>query len=413
MIEVAIVGAGPYGLSIAAHLRGLGIPFRIFGRPMDSWVSHMPKGSCLKSDGFASNIYDPNSEFTLEKYCSEQGIEYAHMGIPVHLETFSAYGLEFQKRLLPELDERMIEKIDQMAEGFTLQAEGGETFQARRVVLAVGIPHFAYVPESLTHLTDEHLSHSYRHRDLVTFRGRKVIVIGGGASALDLAGLLTDEGATVVLVARRPELKFHTAPDANKPRSLWKRLRHPDSGLGPGMRSRLLSDAPNIFHLLPASLRTKIVKKTLGPSGGWFIREKVEGRVSTVLGSTPIGARVKDGVVHLRVRCTDGSEQEVVGDHVITATGYKVAVDRLNFLAPELRTKVKTINETPKLNANFESSVPGLYFVGLAAANSFGPVMRFMFGAGFAARRVSESLAKSVKRNPASVAVRNVARVAD
>jgi cation diffusion facilitator CzcD-associated flavoprotein CzcO len=89
MIEVAIVGAGPYGLSIAAHLRGLGIPFRIFGRPMDSWVSHMPKGSCLKSDGFASNIYDPNSEFTLEKYCSEQGIEYAHMGIPVHLETSS------------------------------------------------------------------------------------------------------------------------------------------------------------------------------------------------------------------------------------------------------------------------------------------------------------------------------------
>src|SRR5580704_2601116 len=156
MIEVAIVGAGPYGLSIAAHFRRRGIPFRIFGRPMDSWVSHMPKGSCLKSDGFASNIYDPNSEFTLERFCKEQGIEYAHMGIPVHLETFSAYGLEFQKRMLPELDERMIEKVDQTADGFVLTAEGGETIQARRVVLAVGIPHFAYVPESLTHLSEEH-----------------------------------------------------------------------------------------------------------------------------------------------------------------------------------------------------------------------------------------------------------------
>lgn len=413
MVEVAIVGAGPYGLSIAAHLRGRGIPFRIFGRPMDSWVSHMPKGSCLKSDGFASNIYDPNSEFTLEKFCAEQGIEYAHMGIPVHLETFSAYGLEFQKRLLPELDERMIEKVDRSAEGFTLQIEGGETIQARRVVLAIGIPHFAYVPESLAHLPAEYLSHSYRHRDLAAFRGRNVIVIGGGASALDLAGLLTDEGANVQLVARRPELKFHTAPDANKPRSLWKRLRHPDSGLGPGMRSRLLSDAPNVFHYLPANLRTKIVKKTLGPSGGWFIREKVVGRVAQVLGSTPIGAEVKDGVVHVRVRRADGSEQEVVGDHVITATGYKVAVGRLNFLTPELRAKVKTVNETPKLNSNFESSVPGLYFTGLAAANSFGPVMRFMFGAGFAARKVTESLAKSVKRNPAPVAVQNVASIAD
>lgn len=413
MIEVAIVGAGPYGLSIAAHLRGRGIPFRIFGRPMDSWVSHMPKGSCLKSDGFASNIYDPTSEFTLEKFCAEQGIEYAHMGIPVHLETFSAYGLAFQKRILPELDERMIEKIDQTSEGFSLQIEGGETIQARRVVLAIGIPHFAYVPESLAHLPAEYLSHSYRHRDLESFRGRDVIVIGGGASALDLAGLLTDEGAKVQLVARRPELKFHTAPDANKPRSLWSRLRHPDSGLGPGMRSRLLSDAPNIFHYLPASLRTKIVKKTLGPSGGWFIREKVVGRVSTVLGSTPIGAEVKNGVVHLRVRSADGTEREIVADHVITATGYKVAVGRLNFLAPELRARLKTVNETPKLNSNFESSVAGLYFIGLAAANSFGPVMRFAFGAGFAARTVSESLAKSVKRNPAPVAVRNVASIAD
>ncbi len=413
MVEVAIVGAGPYGLSIAAHLRGRGIPFRIFGRPMDSWVSHMPKGSCLKSDGFASNIYDPNSEFTLERFCKEQGIEYAHMGIPVHLETFSAYGLEFQKRMLPELDERMIEKVDQTADGFVLTAEGGETIQARRVVLAVGIPHFAYVPESLTHLSEEHLSHSYRYRDLAAFRGKNVIVIGGGASALDLAGLLTDEGAKVQLIARRPQLKFHTAPDANKPRSLWKRLRHPDSGLGPGMRSRLLSDAPNVFHMLPASLRTKIVKKTLGPSGGWFIREKVEGRVSTVLGSTPIGAEIKNGLVHVKVRRMDGSEQEVIGDHVITATGYKVAVDRLNFMSPELRAKVATVNQTPKLSANFESSVPGLYFVGLAAANSFGPVMRFMFGAGFAARKVTESLVRAVKRNPAPVAVRNVARVAE
>jgi len=413
MVEVAIVGAGPYGLSIAAHLRGRGIPFRIFGRPMDSWVSHMPKGSCLKSDGFASNIYDPNSEFTLEHFCKEQGIEYAHMGIPVHLETFSAYGLEFQKRMLPELDERMIEKVEQTADGFVLAAEGGETIQARRVVLAVGIPHCAYVPESLAHLSDEYLSHSYRYRDLASFRGRNVIVIGGGASALDLAGLLTDEGAKVQLIARRPQLKFHTAPDANKPRSLWKRLRHPDSGLGPGMRSRLLADAPNVFHLLPAGLRTKIVKKTLGPSGGWFIREKVEGRVATVLGSTPIGAEVKEGLVHVRVRRADGSERVVIGDHVITATGYKVAVNRLGFLSPELQTKVRTVNETPQLSANFESSVPGLYFVGLAAANSFGPVMRFMFGAGFAARKVTESLARAVKRNPAPVAVRNVARVAD
>ena len=67
MIETAIVGAGPYGLSIAAHFRSRGIPFRIFGRPMDSWLAHMPKGMMLKSDGFASNIYDPDGLIYLKE----------------------------------------------------------------------------------------------------------------------------------------------------------------------------------------------------------------------------------------------------------------------------------------------------------------------------------------------------------
>ena len=55
-VEVAIVGAGPYGLSLAAHLNGAGIQTRVLGRPMDSWRSHMPQGMLLKSDPFASNL---------------------------------------------------------------------------------------------------------------------------------------------------------------------------------------------------------------------------------------------------------------------------------------------------------------------------------------------------------------------
>ena len=117
-----------------------------------------------------------------------------------------------------------------------------------------------------------------------------------------------------------------------------------------------------------------------------------------VLGSTP-RRRGEGRKVRASACVADGSEQEMVGDHVITATGYKVAVGRLNFLTPELRAKVKSVNGTPELNSNFESSVPGLYFTGLAAANSFGPVMRFMFGAGFAAQRYG-IVAKSLKRIP-------------
>jgi thioredoxin reductase len=413
MIEVAIVGAGPYGLSIAAHFRRRGIPFRIFGRPMDSWVSHMPAGSCLKSDGFASNIYDPDNEFTLEKFCAEQGIEYAHTGIPVRIETFSAYGIAFKNRMLPELDERLVENIDRAPQGFVLRLEGGETVEARRVILAVGISHFPHIPENLAHLPSEFLTHSYRHENLESFRGRSVAVIGAGASAIDLAGLLRDVGADVQLVARPTELKFHTAPKDQKPRTWWDNVRHPSSGLGPGVRSRFFSDAPNLFYFLPESLRLKIVRRSLGPSAGWFARDKVMGRVPLVLGCTPEGAEVQNGKVHLRLRGKDGSRREIVADHIVAATGYKVTLERLKFLGADIRSKVRTVDGAPVLKSDFESSVPGLYFVGLAAKNTFGPVMRFAFGAGFAAENLTETMVKSLKRNPAAVQVRNVASVAD
>jgi thioredoxin reductase len=407
MLSTAIIGAGPYGLSVAAHLRRSGVPFRIFGRPMDSWLAHMPKGMMLKSDGFASNIYDPKNAFTLGHFCAERGIEYADAGVPVRLETFSAYGLAFRDRMVPELEDKLVTSVNRLRDGFLLQLEDGETVQARSVVLAVGITHFDYVPESLAHLPAEFLSHSARHHEVEPFRGRDVVVIGGGSSALDLAGLLHEAGAHVQLVSRREELKFHSQP-TGKPRSQWQQIRHPQSGLGPGMRSRFFANSPMAFHYLPERFRVEAVRRTLGPSGGWFIRDKVVGKVPLHLGCTPRGAKIQNGRVHLSVRAADGSEREIVTDHVIAATGYKVDLERLSFLNPEIRSKVEALDQTPVLSSSFESSVPGLYFVGVAAANSFGPVMRFAFGAGFAARTLTRTLTKSLSREPASVAVPSV-----
>src|ERR1700678_1256506 len=108
VVDIAIIGAGPYGLSIAAHLHKTPLTFRIFGTPMQSWREHMPKGMLLKSDGFASSLDDPDSAFTLRHYCEEMKLPYADVGIPVPSETFVAYGLEFQKRLVPMLEETNI-----------------------------------------------------------------------------------------------------------------------------------------------------------------------------------------------------------------------------------------------------------------------------------------------------------------
>jgi thioredoxin reductase len=295
--------------------------------------------------------------------------------------------------------------------GFQLQLDDGETVHTRSVVLAVGITHFDYVPENLAHLPAEFLSHSARHHEVEPFRGRDVVVIGGGSSALDLTGLLHEAGAHVRLVSRRQELKFHSQP-TGRPRSRWQQIRHPQSGLGPGMRSRFFANAPLAFHYLPERFRVEAVRRTLGPSGGWFIRDKVIGKVPLHLGCTPLGAAVRNGKVHLTVGSADGNERKIVTEHIIAATGYKVDLGRLKFLSPEIRSQLKTVHGSPALSSTFESSMPGIYFVGIAAANSFGPVMRFAFGAGFAARRITQAMTKAFAQSPATAPVTKVATTA-
>ena len=151
-----------------------------------------------------------------------------------------------------------------------------------------------------------------------------------------------------------------------------------------------------------------MVETTLGPSAGWFVKDKMA-RVNCLLGHTAERAEVQDGKVHLHLRAADGSEREVVTEHIIAATGYKVDLERLNFLDREIRSQINVVKGTPVLSSNLESSVPGIYFAGLAAASSFGPVMRFAFGAGFAARRITEAVVKARAQSPASVPVRSVA----
>jgi thioredoxin reductase len=408
MTNTVIIGAGPYGLSIGAHLRQAGVPFRIFGRPMDTWISHMPKGMMLKSDGFASNLYDPQGILTLEKFCAERGIPYADTGIPVDLETFCAYGLAFRERLVPELEETNVISVEKIQGGFRLHLKGGEVVDARRVILAIGITHFENVPETLEHLPPQYFSHSARHREVNTFKGKKVIVIGAGASALDMAGLMHDAGADVELVSRKAEVKFHGGP-MEKKRSLWQRLTRPSSGLGPGLKSRFFAESPLAFHYLPQNLRVEAVQRALGPSGGYFIKNKVVGKVPFHLGYSPENADVRDGKVHLTLISNEGTRKEIVADHIVAGTGYSVHLDKLSFLSEDIRSGVKQTNGSPALSANFESSVPGLYFTGIAAASSFGPVMRFAFGAKFAAQRLTKVLKKSAVREHFSVSPVEVA----
>ena len=391
--DTIIIGAGPYGLSLAAHLRSTGRSFRIFGAPMDFWSKHMPRGMFLKSEGFASDLFAPDNKLTLKAYCAENAVPYREIGLPVPLDTFIAYGLEFQRRHVPELENLQIAELARRAAGFELRTETGETVGARRVVVAVGIMNFAYVPPVLADLSDAWVSHSCRHSDLSGFRGRSVAVLGAGASAVDMAALLLEAGVNVQLLARRSAIEFHSVPV--ELRSLIQSLKAPRSGLGTGWRSRLCTDAPLVFHAMPQSFRFRVVERHLGPAPGWFVRDAVVGRLPMHLSATITSARVVDERVRLVYSQPNAGETQIDVDHVIAATGYRVDLARIPFIEQSLQAELKNADGTPVLNRHFESSVRGLYFIGAAAANSFGPLLRFAYGAKFAAQRVASRLANS------------------
>jgi hypothetical protein len=385
---VAIIGAGPYGLSLAAHLNHRGIPFRIFGSPMQVWQTQMPDGMHLKSDGFASDLYDPARSFTLKRYCQDRGIAYADYGLPVRLDTFIAYGLEFQRTFVPMLEPKAVAEVRSHTDGYTLRFDDGETLTARAVVMATGISYFGYVPEQLASLPVALCTHSSVHHDLSGYRNKRVLIIGGGASATDLAALLHGTGASVSLVTRRP-LSFHLPP-GDKPRSVYKRITQPNLGLGPSFRSAVYTAAPGLFRHLPRGLRLRIVRRHLGPSGGWFMKEQVIGKVQLHVGYTVQTAIPRDGSVTLRLMHEGGNCLDVEADHIIAATGYLVTLDRLSILEHPMRSGLRLDEQSPALSSDFESSKPGLYFIGVASANSFGPVMRFARGAEYAAHRLGD-----------------------
>src|SRR5271156_2593139 len=326
-VDVAIIGAGPYGLSLAAHL-GVGkLSYRIFGTPMSSWRNHMLTRTWLKSDGFASSLYDPDSAFTLARYCQEHSLPYADVGLPVPIETFVAYGIEFQRRFAPHLEEAVVTSVVPAADGFELTTDAGEIVRCKRVVVAAGITHFSFIPPVMGDLPREVVTHSSDHKDVSRFEGRRVAVIGAGASAIDLAGLLHEAGADTHLIARRATIAFHER--SSEPRPIAQRLLVPRSGLGLGWRSRLCTDAPLLFHSMPSSLRRRAVQRHLGPAPGWFAKSRFVGRVTSHLGTRMKHVRLHGNSVSLNFTQHDGSEPELQFDHVICATGYKVSLQRL------------------------------------------------------------------------------------
>ena len=392
MVEVVVIGAGPYGLSVAAHLRHTRVPFRVFGKPMGMWTDHMPKGLTLKSDAFASNIAAPNNGFSMERFYRESGrTDYSPIGLRVPGSTVAEYGREFQRRYVGEVDEARVLDVSKLRHGFRLALDSGEQVLARKIVVATGLLSLRHVPDALAPLAPGMVSHSSAHSDLSKFSGRRVAVIGAGQSACELAALLNEQGAQVTMLTRRP-LKWYEPKNEDKPgvrRTAWQRARRPNFGLGPGWRTYFWSERPYEFSYLPQNTRYAKAYGLFAPAGSGWIKHRVDGVIPIYTG-TLRNVRMQGEEARLSVETAEGTV-ELSADHVIAATGYRPEVSRLPFLE-QVAGDIRTIKGAPLLNRSLESSIPGLHFAGFMGAATFGPSMRFIYGARFAAQRLSQHL---------------------
>jgi hypothetical protein len=394
--DVAIIGAGPYGLSAAAHLRTVkGLELRVFGVPMSFWNRNMPAGMFLRSAWTATNIADPAGWLTLEAY---QAASREQFSTPVPLDQFVQYGLWYQQQAVPDVDQRAVAKVEPAPRGFRLYLEDGEALVSRRVIIAAGIGAFAYRPPQFFGLPPSVATHTSEHYDFRDFCGKSVLVVGGGQSALESGALLHEARADVEIVTRASRLHWLQGWLSHalhyRLGAFTKQLLYAPTDVGPAGISQLLA-RPEIVRRLPRALQDKLRRRATRPAGARWLVERLKG-VPIKLRRSVVSVDVAGEQV--KVHLDDGSERTV--DHVLLGTGYKMDISKYGFLAPELVRSLRRSNGFPVLKDGLESSVPRMHFLGAPGAWSFGPLMQFVSGTRYASRSLLRCITEKAANPP-------------
>jgi FAD-dependent urate hydroxylase len=383
--DVVVLGAGPYGVSAGVYLKAKEIDVRVFGEPMDFWANQMPKGMLLRSPREASNIADPGSSFTLDAYEAASGTKPA---APVSLETFVRYGQWFQQQLGSQIDRRIISRISRENSAFKIALEDGTIVRSRRVVVAAGVGSFQRKPAVFGQLPALQVSHCYEGRKISEFTGKRVAVIGAGQSALESAALLHEAGAKVEVIARIPALRWIGMHKWLHELGPLSSMLYSKFDVGPAGISRLVA-YPKIVSFIPLNLKDKIRVRAVRSAGSKWLPARLA-PVTICTGRFVQSAKpLKDEV---QLQLDDGTQRRV--DHVLLGTGYDVDITRYNFLAPELVAEVRKLNGYPDLGSGFSTSIPGLHFIGAAAARSFGPLLFFVAGTDFASKELATYISR-------------------
>lgn len=394
MTDVLVIGAGPFGLSISTHLRNRGIEHTIVGRPMNTWRVHMPLGLFLKSEPHGSVISAPNKGSDIASFCKLHGFDdYTDRVGPLSLERFLAYGDWFAEKFVPDIRDWTVTKITPRDGGFQVEFAEEAPMFARNVVVATGLMPYARVPRELSHLPSDLMTHSKEWGDLSVLKGKRVAVLGGGQSSLQTGALLHEAGADVQVIVRKPEIFWEKSVALEI--GPLDYIRRPPVVLCDGWAC-VAYGVPDVFRLIPEKLRVHKALSTFGPSGAWWLRERVEGIVDVMTGHALKSAEAHGSGVRLHL---DGPKYSTLdADHVIAGTGFHVDVKGLPFMSEEIRKNLKTQVNFAKVDRAGESSVPGLYFAGVHTMTSLGPGARFIAGTHHMSAPTVKSVARRLRK---------------
>jgi thioredoxin reductase len=269
---------------------------------------------------------------------------------------------------------------------FRLELEDGRSVTAGAVVIATGIQPFAYLPTFAHDLPPALATHTQDHKEFTSFAGKSVAVLGRGQSAVQTAAFLHEVGADVEVIARGPinwiQRKLYEQG------GIARHIFYAPSDVGPPGLNWIIH-FPSLYFQLPEEMRQRIDQRATRPAGAKWLRSRVEGKITETAHIEVMKARPRGD--RLQLTLSDGTTRMV--DHLFAGTGYRPDIERLGFIDPGLRERMLLHGSFPLLDMGFESSVPGLFFVGAISSYNFGPLARFVAGSGVAARHITRRLA--------------------
>ncbi len=351
MIPVLIVGAGPYGLSLANYMSAMGQEFKIIGKPMELWKEHTFSDASLRSEMATSEIAHPQNEYSIQNFRSQNDFDRGKPSDRINVREYRQY-VDWVLDAIPyDIQPEYLANLSQKGDYFEAKLESGETLKAKQVVIATGVAHHLKIPAEFSNAKD--VIHSYYTQEIEALKGKKVLVVGAGQSAAEAMEICRKNENLVHWYARK-EPRFYSEP-LDLPKWIFN----------------LVVKSAGLFRRLPHRLIQYLFS------------------IFSATTMTP-DHKIKLADVNRFSSLPDLSNY----DHVISATGYKYTLNHMNFLADELRDSLEMRAAMPRIDKNFMSSMRDLYFIGPSTEMFFGPPMKFMIGSQYVAPRLSKLLAR-------------------